>query len=162
MFNLKNKKYSEYLKDKNGDFLDLKKVLEDYWSKSRAAETETIVDLEKHLWLANGASAIVSIGYIQAKDVICLYQYYGAWAFVSGILMLVLMKYCSNANSSRDLNRFQDAKSQFDADEKTDCIFKDIRDKKFKVLNKCYLYLQRGAGLAFVGGCILTLIGVQG
>jgi hypothetical protein len=158
MINLQNKKRSDY--EKNGDLTDIEEMSKDYWNRSRATETQTIEDLEKYLWLANAAAATVSIGYIQAKDVICQSQYYGAWAFVSGILMLVVMKYVSGINSSRDRYRFQDAKSKFDADDITDYIFKDVRDKTFKVLKKCYLFLQYGAGLAFIAGCILTLIGV--
>lgn len=158
MINLRNKKRSEYEKD--GDLPDIEEMSKDYWNKSRAMETQTIEDLEKHLWLANAAAATVSIGYIQAKDIVCQSQYYGAWAFVSGILMLVVMKYVSSINSSRDLYRFQDAKSKFDADEVTDYVFKDVRDRIFNILKKSYLFLQYGAGIAFVAGCILTLLGV--
>jgi hypothetical protein len=158
MINPQNKKRSEYEKD--GDLPDIEEMSKDYWNKSRDSETKTIEDLEKHLWLTNAAAATVSIGYIQAKDIVCQSQYYGAWAFISGIIMLVVMKYVSSINSSRDRNRFQEAKSKFDADEATDYIFEDIRDKKYNALKKCYLFLQYGAGLAFIVGCILTLIGV--
>lgn len=159
MINLQNKKRSEYMKD--GDLLDVEEISKDYWNKSRETETKTIEDLEKHLWLANAAAATVSIGYVQTKELVCQSQYYGAWAFVSAILMLVVMKYVSSINSSRDRYRFQDAKSQFDAEEVTDFVFKDVRDKTFNVLKKSYLLLQYGAGLAFILGCILTLIGVK-
>ncbi len=74
--------------------------------------------------------------------------------------MLVVMKYVSSVNSSRDRYRFQDAKSKFDAEEVTDYIFKDVRDRTFNILKKSYLMLQYGAGIAFISGCILTLIGV--
>ena len=159
MINIQNKKRSEYERD--GDLPDIEKMSLDYWNKSRDAETKTIEDLEKHLWLANAAAATVSIGYIQtAKTIVCQAQYYGAWAFVSGILMLVVMKYVSSINSSRDRYRFQDAKSKFDAEEVTDHIFKDVRDKTFNILKKSYLFLQYGAGIAFILGCILTLTGV--
>lgn len=159
MINSQNKTRSEY--EKNGDLPDIEEMSKDYWNKSRDMESRTIEDLEKYLWLANGAAATVTIGYIQAKDIVCLSQYYGAWAFVTGILMLVLMKYVSSINSSRDRYRFQDAKSKFDAEETTDIVFKDVRDRTFTILKKSYLFLQYGAGTAFVAGCILTLIGVK-
>ncbi len=158
MFNLQNKKRSAYAA---ADLAKLDATLDDYWEKSRALESGTVNDLEKYLWLANGAAATVTIGYIQAKDIVCLSQYYGAWAFVTGILMLVAMKYVSRINSSRDRYRFQDAKSKFDAEETTDIVFKDVRDRTFTILKKSYLFLQYGAGIAFVAGCILTLIGVK-
>ena len=158
MFNLQNKKRSAYA---GADLAKLDATLDDYWEKSRALESGTVNDLEKYLWLANGAAATVTIGYIQAKDIVCLSQYYGAWAFVTGILMLVVMKYVSSINSSRDRYRFQDAKSKFDAEETTDIVFKDVRDGTFIILKKSYLFLQYGAGIAFVAGCILTLIGVK-
>ena len=158
MINLKNKKRSDYERD--GDLPDIEEMSKDYWNKSRDTEAKTIEDLEKHLWLANAAAATVTIGYIQAKDVVCLSQYYGAWSFVSGILMLVVMKYVSSINSSRDRYRFQDAKSKFDAEEVTDYVFKGVRDKSFNILKKSYLFLQYGAGVAFISGCILTLVGV--
>ncbi len=75
--------------------------------------------------------------------------------------MLVVMKYVSTLNSSRDRNRFQEAKSKFDSNEESDFVFKNVRDKTFNRLKKCYLILQYGAGLAFIAGCILTLIGVN-
>lgn len=159
MINLQNKKRSEYERDL--DLSDIEEMSKDYWNKSRDTETQTIEDLEKHLWLANAAAATVSIGYIQAKDVVYLSQYYGAWAFISGILMLVVMKYVSKINSSRDRYRLQDAKSKFDAEEVTDYVFRDVRDKTFNFLTKSYLVLQYGAGIAFISGCILTLIGVS-
>jgi len=99
VFNLQNKKRSAYAA---ADLAKLDATLDDYWEKSRALESGTVNDLEKYLWLANGAAATVTIGYIQAKDIVCLSQYYGAWAFVTGILMLVAMKYVSRINSSRD------------------------------------------------------------
>jgi len=159
MINLQDKKRSAYAKD--GDLPDIEEMSKDYWNKSRDTETQTIEDLEKHLWLANAAAATVSIGYIQAKEIVCRSQYYGAWAFILGILMLVVMKYVSSINSSRDRYRFQDAKSKFDAEEVTDFVFKEVRDAKFNILKKIYLFLQYGAGVAFIVGCILTLLGVK-
>lgn len=157
MFNPQNKKRSAY------STVDLAKsdpILDDYWDKSRVLESETLNDLEKHLWLANGAAATISIGYIQAKTSIPLWQYVGAWAFVVGVLLLLVMKFVSSLNSSRDRYRFQDAKSRFDADKVTDDVFRTVRDCTFRSLNRSYLLFQWGAGLAFVAGAILTLVGV--
>lgn len=155
---LQDKKRSAYSAD---DIAKLEASHCDYWDKSRVLESETVADLEKHLWLANGAAATASIGFIQAKIVVSLWQYAGAWAFVFGILFLVIMKYVSSLNSSRDRYRFQDAKSRFDADEITDHVFLNVRDRTFYVLKFAYLSLQWGAGVAFITGSIFTLIGVR-
>ena len=157
MFNLQNKKRSAYSAD---DLAKLDATLSDYWDKSRELESKTVNDLEKHLWLVNGAAATVAIGFIQAKTVVPFWQYMGAWVFVSSILMLVILKYLSATNSSRDRYRFQDAKSRFDADEVTDDVFGSVRDRTFLILKRAYLILQWGAGGAFIAGAIFTLVGV--
>lgn len=157
MFNLQDNKRSAYTTD---DLMGLEAMLTDYWEKSRSLESEAINDLEKHLWLANGAAATATIGFIQAKTPVPCWQYVGAWVFVSGILALVVMKYVSAFYLSRDRHRFQEAKAQFDADEVTDNVFRDVRDCKFKVLKFTYLLLQLGAGAAFIAGSVFTLIGV--
>lgn len=157
MFNLQNKKRSAYTA---ADLTKLEATLSDYWNKSRGLESETVKDLEKHLWLANGAAATVAIGYIQAKKLVPLWQYLGAWAFVAGILLLLLMKFMSHFNASRDRYRFEDAKSRFDADVVDDGAFRTVRDCTFRVLKGSYLVLQWSAGLAFIAGAIFTLIGV--
>jgi hypothetical protein len=157
MFNLQNKKRSDY---SEADFAKLNATLDDYWDKSRAIESETINDLEKHLWLANGAAATVSIGYIQVKTNVPLLQYLGAWTFVVGILLLVILKFVSSLIASRDRYRFKVAKSRFDANEVTDEVFRTVRDRTFGIFKRTYLVLQWGAGLAFIVGAILTLIGV--
>ena len=157
MFNLQNKKCSAYSAD---DLAKLDATLSDYWDKSRELESKTVNDLEKHLGLVNGAAATVAIGFIQAKTVVPFWQYMGAWVFVSGILMLVILKYLSATNSSRDRYRFQDAKSRFDADEVTDDVFGSVRDRTFLILKRAYLILQWGAGGAFIAGAIFTLVGV--
>ena len=159
MINIQNKKKNEYEKD--GDLPDFEKMSEDYWNNSRELETKTIEDLEKYLWLANSAAATISIAYIQKiTTTISLLQYSGAWAFVSGILMLLILKYISSIISSRDRYRFQDALSKFNSNKVSDEIFNSVRDKTFKFFKRCYLILQYGSGLAFITGCILTLIGV--
>lgn len=157
MFNLQNKKRSAY---SAADLAKLDATLTDYWDKSRNLESEAVSDLEKHLWLANGAAATVAIGFIQAKTIIPFWQYVGAWVFVTGILLLVILKYLSAITSSRDRYRFQDAKSRFDAEEITDEVFRNVRDRKFLFLKKAYLVLQWGAGVAFIAGSIFTLVGV--
>lgn len=159
MFNLQDKKRSDY---SAGDLTKLETSLNDYWDKSRALESEAVIDLEKHLWLANGAAATASVGFIQAaKAVISIWQYAGAWAFISGILLLVILKYVSALNSSRDRFRFQDAKSRFDAEEISDQVFRNVRDCTFRVLKRVYLALYWGAGAAFIAGSIFTLIGMR-
>jgi len=158
MVNLLDKKRSAYSAD---DLAKLEASHGDYWDKSRALESETVADLEKHLWLANGAAATASIGFIQAKAVVSLWQYAGSWAFMSGILFLVVLKYVSALISSRDRYRFQAAKSRFDADEITDHVFRNVHDRTFHALKYIYISLQWGAGAAFIVGSIFTLIGVR-
>jgi len=155
--NLQNKKRSDCSAD---ELAKIEAMASDYWDKSRTKETDTVVDLEKHLWLANGAAATITIGFVQAKPILPLWQYAGAWAFIAGILMLVVMKFVSASISSRDRYGFQDAKSRFDANEVTDWVFRDVKDKTFRVLRRLYLALQWSAGLAFIVGCVLILIGV--
>ncbi len=155
--NSHNKKRSECSAD---ELAKIEAMASDYWDKSRTKETDTVVDLEKHLWLANGAAATIAIGFIQAKPNLPVWQYAGAWAFVAGILLLVSMKFVSAFIASRDRYRFQDARSRFDANEVTDLVFRDVRDRTFRVLKRSYLALQWSAGIAFIAGCILTLIGV--
>ncbi|MCE5272575.1 hypothetical protein LLH00_14945 [bacterium] len=138
----------------------LEEILKDYWDRSRNFESESIADLEKHIWLANGAAATVSIGFIQARTTISLWQYFGPWSFISGILMLVVMKYASATNASRDRNRYQKAALKFYSNEATDDIFNSIRDNLFNYLKSSYLILQWGSGVAFIAGCIFTLIGI--
>jgi hypothetical protein len=158
MFNLQDKKRSAYSRD---DLAKLEASLSDYWEKSRALESAAVSDLEKHLWLANGAAATASIAFIQAKTTVSLWQYAGAWSFVSGILFLVIMKYVSTLNSSRDRYRFQDAMSHFNAEEISDQVFRDVRDRTFCVLKGFYLALQWSAGAAFIVGSVFTLFGVR-
>lgn len=157
MNNLQNKKKRDY---SECEIARLEESLSDYWDKSRNSESETIKDLEKHLWLANGAALIATIGFIQARIIVPYWQYAGAWAFGVGILMLIILKYLSALNSSRDRYRFQDAKSRFDANEVTDYVFRTIRDTRFRILKNSYLILQWGAGFAFITGAVFTLIGV--
>lgn len=64
MFNLQNKKRSSYTAS---DLSNLDITLKDYWDKSRSLQSEAINDLEKHLWLANGAAATAAIGFLQAN-----------------------------------------------------------------------------------------------
>lgn len=157
MFKVQGKKRNAY------SLVDLsifEKTLADYWDKARTLESETINDLEKHLWLANGAAATVSIGFIQTKSTVPFWQYVGAWVFVSGILLLVIMKYVSAFNTSRDRNRFQTTKTNFETNQVTDFEFRKIRDKKFMALKFVYLVLQLGSGVAFIAGLIFTLIGI--
>ncbi len=154
MINLKDIKRKDYSAD---DLTKLEAVLSDSWNTSRTIESETIVDLEKHLWLANAAAATISIGFIQSKPVVCNLQYYGAWSFILGIIMLVVVKYLSEYFCSRDKARLQDAKSKFDADEVTDMVFDGIRDNIYKNLNLAYRILKYGSGLVFILGLIFMV-----
>ena len=139
----------------------LERDLDDYWQKSRDKESETVADLEKHLWLANGAAATASVGFLQAASVVSSWQMAGAWAFIVGIVALVIIKFVSEFQASRMRFRFQDAKMRFDANQVSDLVFKDIRDKTFEVTRRIYLWLRWSAGIAFVVGLAFTLMGVS-
>ena len=87
-----------FLQDKNrsaysaDELMALERDLDDYWQKSRDKESETVADLEKHLWLANGAAATASVGFLQAASVVSSWQMAGAWAFIVGIVALELIR----------------------------------------------------------------------
>lgn len=139
---------------------ELEKLLDDYWNKARDLESHTINDLEKHLWLANAAGATITIGYIQSNNVVGCLQVLGGWAFVLGIIFLVLMKFVSAINSSRDRLKFQEATkgiTEGNAEKK----IKGIKDKIFVRLKCLYLILQFGSGILFVSGCVLILLGAN-
>lgn len=139
---------------------EFEKVLDDYWNKSRTLESHTIDDLEKHLWLANAAAATITIGYVQSKGGAHCLQIIGGWAFVLGIIFLVLMKFVSAFNSSRDRKRFQEAIPNI-TEENFDKKIREIKDKAFVYLRSVYLILQYGSGFLFIAGCILILLGIN-
>jgi len=139
----------------------LERNLDDYWQKSRAKESEAIADLEKHLWLANGAAATVSVGFVQAASAVSSWRVAGAWVFIVGIAALVIIKFISEFQASRMRFRFQEAKMRFDANQVSDLVFKDLRDRTFEVTRRIYLLLRYSAGIAFIVGLALTLIGVR-
>ena len=154
---LYNKHRSAYSPD---ELSVLESELEDYWNHARKAESETIKDVEKHLWLANGAAVTASIGFLQAKVVPSCWQTLGAWAFLLGIVLLVVMKFVSATQASRMRYRFQEAKTRFDANQTDDMVFASLRDETFEIGRRVYLSLQWGSGIAFLVGVTLTLIGV--
>jgi hypothetical protein len=155
---LEDKKRSTY---SEGELATLERELEDYWQKSSQKESDAVVDLEKHLWLANGAAATASVGFLHATTVVSLWQVAGAWAFIVGIVLLVILKFVSEFQSSRMRYRFQDAKMRFDADQVSALAFKDLRDKTFEITRCGYLVLRWSAGIAFIAGLVFTLIGVS-
>ncbi len=155
---LQDKKRSAYSAN---ELAALERDLDDYWQYSRKKESEAVVDLEKHLWLANGAAATASVGFVQAASAVSSWQVAGAWAFIVGIVALVILKFVSEFQASRMRNRVQDAKMRFDANQVSDLVFKDFRDKTFEVTRHIYLGLRWGAGIAFIVGLAFTLIGVS-
>jgi len=157
VINLQNKGYTDYKRD--GDLAKLERTLDDYWDQSRATDTAATVDLEKHLWLVNGAAATITIGFVQAADKTVKGQHIGAWFFVFGIILLIGLKFVSATNSSRDAARFREARSKFEASEVTDYEFRNVRDRVFRRLRITYLALLYGSVIAFVIGCISVLVG---
>jgi hypothetical protein len=159
MVNLHDKNRSAYSLD---ELARLEKSLEVYWTRMADLETSTVVDLEKHLWIANGAAATAAVAFVQERGFVSLGQHAGAWAFACGLLSLVVLKFLSAYMSSRELARFHEAKSQFDAEERTDFVFREeeLRDATAQYLKKAYLWCLYVAGTAFVVGIVLTLVGV--
>lgn len=156
---LLDKKRSAY---PTAELATLERDLDDYWQNSREKESKAVADLENHLWLANGAAATVSVGFVQAASVTPSWQQVaGAWAFIAGIVALVIIKFVSEFQASRMRFRFQDAKMRFEADQVSDLVFKDLRDKTFKVTRWIYLGLRLSAGIAFIVGLAFTLFGVS-
>lgn len=158
MIELQNKKLSHYRAD--GDLTLSEEMLTDYKEHSVNLETYTINDLEKHLWLANGAAITISLGFIQAKGVVSQLHVYGTWLFLAAIIMLVVMKFASAINSSRDRKRYQSAHIDFYSEKTTDVVFSNIRDKIFYFYKTIYLVTQYGSGLAFIIGCFFMVKGV--
>ena len=155
---LQDRKRSSYRDD---DLAVLMKDIDEYCAKARDKESQSIADLEKHLWLANGAAATASIGFMQSKSAISCAQYLGACMFVLGIALLVGLKITSTIQSSRMRYRVQDSKIKFETDQETDFVFKELRDKTFETIRAIYLWLQWGSALAFVSGLVFTLIGIR-
>lgn len=127
-------------------------------------ETSTVVDLEKHLWLVNGAAATAAVAFVQQKGFISFWQQAGAWAFASGLLFLVTLKFISAYMSSRELARFQESKSQFDAEEQTDFVFREseLRNKTPRFLTWIYRLCLYCAGAAFIFGIVSRVLRFTG
>ena len=159
MIPILDKGHKEYSTD---ELSRLEGWLDDYWKKSRSFETESINDLEKHLWLANAAAATISIGYLQAAGPASAGQIWGSWSFVGGIMFLVFLKFVSSWVSSRERSRFESARAKFYRGETNDSVFEEIRDNTHVGLKRLYLALQYGAGIAFLAGLVLTLVGAAG
>ena len=143
------------------ELIELKTRLTDYWDKSRNRESESVNDLEKHLWLANGAGAAASVNFIITNTAFNNYQWLGSCSFIAGLVFLISLKFLSAHIASRDRYRFQDAKNKFDAGKEKAAIFDGIRDKFFSWLHCLYIWLQRLAGLTFLLGLVLTLLGIK-
>jgi hypothetical protein len=145
------------------ELAELQHYLNDYASKSRDMETKAADDLQKHLWLGNAAAVTISVGYIQiAGRSVSNLQYVGASMFVAGIAALVVLKYLGAYTSSRDRFRFDKAHMAFEADTGTDdaLMLNSIRDITYNKLHAVYLLLQYIAGLLFLMGCMVTVLGV--
>lgn len=138
---------------------ELEKLLDDYWNKSREFESHAVNDLEKHLWLVNSAAATITIGFIQSNEVVNCLQVMAGWIFVLGIIFLLLMKFVSELNSSRDRFRFQSATKGI-TEKNAELRIKEIKDKTFAHLKLVYLILKFGSGILFIVGCIFILLGV--
>ncbi len=158
MDNLQNKKIEQYKRD--GDLDVFQKTLDDYWDNSRRAETESINELEKHIWLLNSGSATLLIGYLQTIPSVTCWQLYAAASFVAGVVLFFILKYIGAYITSRDRARFKEAHSKFIANEETDFVFKTVRDKYFGYINKAYVLIQFLSGILFVLGLILLLKGI--
>ena len=134
--------------------------MDDYWDRSRDHETKRVDDVEKHLWLANGAAATVSMAFYQAKGWISPWQLTGALLFVAGLVMLITMKFLAEWNASRDRFRFQDAANRFFANECTNEFLapNSIRDATAQRVKVLLLFTRFGSGIVFVLGLLCTIV----
>ncbi len=158
MINLSDKDIDWY--KSSGNLEQIEAMIQDYWDNSRRVESESITDLEKHLWVVNSTAATLLLGYLQTEETVKDFQAYSAASFIIGIVFLFLLKFISAYSTSRDRIRFQIASSKFQAGDATDSIFHSVRDKKSSIINGTYKFLQRSSGFFFVAGLTSLLVGV--
>jgi len=146
--------------EKVGELDKVKAWLEKDFDRSRDFENQAINELEKVLWLSNSGAATVTIGYLTANEAPSLYQYYGSLAFVSAIVLLLMLKLVTAINASRDRNRRQDHSDKFFTENRPLSYIGEIRDSWYRRFNTAYKTLKYAAIALFVLGCSLTLVGV--
>ncbi|HEY5603398.1 MAG TPA: hypothetical protein VIM41_09830 [Gammaproteobacteria bacterium] len=130
------------------------------FNRAREQETRAINEFEKILWLTNSGAATITIGYITSADSPTSLLFLGSTLFVTGILLLFVMKFVGETNSVRDRVRRQKVSESFFHKGKPMSSFDNIRDKTFKRLAWIYKGLKSVAALCFISGCIVTLIGL--
>lgn len=146
--------------EKLGELDKVKAWLEKDFDRSRDFESQAINELEKILWLANSGAATVTIGYLTTNEAPTLYQYYGSFAFVSAIVLLLMLKLVAAINASRDRSRRQDHSDKFFTANRPLSYIGEIRDSWYRRLNTTYKALKYAAIALFVLGCSLTLAGI--
>lgn len=87
-------------------------------------------------------------------------QFLGATIFVLGILSLLIMKFVGETNAVRDRLRRQTISEAFFLKGAPMSSFDKIRDDTFRRLSWVYKSLKSAAGICFIVGCIVTLIGM--
>ncbi|WP_101760128.1 hypothetical protein [Oceanicoccus sp. KOV_DT_Chl] len=145
---------------KAGELKEVSELLWAEYNKARDLQTKAIDDFDKSLWLTNSGAATITIGYITSSDNPTIMQLIGSGIFVMGILSLVAMKFIGEYNAVRDSERRFSASGSFFKNGAKLSIFEKIRDKKFDRLTWFYRKFKAAAGLCFVAGCIVTLVGL--
>lgn len=130
------------------------------FNRARELETHAINEFDKALWLTNSGAATVTLGYITSTQNPTMMQFLGAATFVLGILSLLLMKFIGETNAVRDRLRRQTISEAFFLNGAPMSSFDKIRDSTFRRLSWAYKSLKSGAGICFIVGCIVTLIGM--
>ena len=145
---------------KSGVLREIEEDLKSEFDRSRNSETQAINDFEKMLWLTNSGAATVTIGFITTTENPTLILFIGSSAFVLGIIAMLVMRFVAETVTVRDRARRQKASESFFLENAPLSIFGKIRDDKFRKLSYLYKFLKSSAGILFVIGCILTLIGI--
>lgn len=139
---------------------DIEKSLADNFDRAKDSETQAINEFEKSLWLANSGAATVTIGYITTAESPTLLQFYGCLSFVGAIMVMLSMRFLSEYIASRDRARRQVASEKFFTENLPMSTLNKIRDNTFNSMANTYKVLKISAGVLFLSGCILTLLGI--
>ena len=141
---------------------EYKQIKRDYYDKATERETKSIEDFIKHLWIVNGASASLSIGFIQSKGVFDSFQFYGACSFVLGLIVLLIFKFVHEIISSYDLHRFQTVIGEIENNRIPVDSLRNIRNKPFKIAKHFFLVARIFAAICFIVGLCMTLYAFRG
>ena len=148
------KKFSELNDEEKTKFLDYAKS---NFEKIAANETESIKDFQKHLWLVNSTAATISIGIMQANGVKNSYQFWGAAAFIFGVITLLVFKSNSEIITSRERSRYQKILDYILSDAVAIQEKFKLRDRVFNYFRYTLIVIRVLSVFSFVVGLLLHL-----